>query len=240
MRAVNLLQSKKRSGPSAASLSDIRPGHLAAVVLAGLAVMAVLYGSARKQTLSYEAETAAVKTQVQAAQRAAAKYAAASAAVPVAEQRVANAMKVAETRFGWAPLLHHLAVYMPSGVEFSTLSVTLESGSTTSTGLAPKPVEPGTASGAAMDLAGCADSHRDVAQMIRSLRWVKGVTKITFESSTKSSSAGGGGGSSEGGCPPGGPKWTMTVTLAAPSVPTSTGPARVVFLGSDAKRSRKK
>lgn len=237
MRAVNLVPAQRHTSISLSGLKSIRPGHVVAIVLAGFAVMAVAYGTARTHTATYEAEASSVASQVAVVKRAIAAESTKATAITTSEQRVGNAAKVADARFGWAPLFHQLARRVPKGVEFTALSVALtKPGATTAETL--KLPEPGTAVGADMVLTGCATAQRKVASLMRALRTVPNVSEVTLQSSTApvAGSTNTGGGSS-GGCPKTGPSFNLTVLMGpAPEVARTVKEA---FLSSLARRSRK-
>ncbi len=240
MKAVNLLPTQRRTTVSLSSLRNIRPGYVVAVVLAALAVMAVMYGTARNQAATYESEAAAVRTQVATVKRSIAAVAAAAAAIPASEQLVGNAAKVAEARFAWAPLFHQLATHLPAKVMFTALSVTLitPDASTASSLKAP---EAGVPVGATVVLTGCASAQRPVASLMRALRGVTGVSEVALQSSAEqvagsSSSASG----ASGGCPKAGPVFSMTVNMV-PATPRAVHvPTRAVLAFSIRRTARGK
>ncbi|HUA10485.1 MAG TPA: PilN domain-containing protein [Solirubrobacteraceae bacterium] len=227
MRAVNLLPAQRRTTVSLSSWKSIRPGHIIAVVLAALAVMAVMYGTARSRAQTSEAEAAAVQAQVAAAKRVVTADSAIAAAIPASEQAVSAAAKVANARFAWTPLLHQLATHVPAGVQFTAMTVTLSASGSGSITRVEKP-EPGTAVGATLVLNGCSHGQRQVAALMRALRAVSNVSEVTLQSSIEPIKGSAGGGST-GGCPKSGPVFAMTATLVPPKASSAPLPTRAVL-----------
>jgi Tfp pilus assembly protein PilN len=235
MRAVNLIPSEQRSGGSVGARSE---GAAFAVLglLAGLAVLAFLYGSARHTYTSRRAEVAALTARAQDVREQTTRLASYTSFVAMREQRIRDIAQLVGSRFDWAGAMGELSRVLPPDVSLSSIQATV--GSTTgSTGptAAAAPAAGSSATGAAagaaapvssatppgavptFTLAGCAASQTTVAQTLVRLRLVSGVSNVTLLSSVKSSSGGGSGGS--GSCPKGGPAFSAQVSFQPLPVP---------------------
>ena len=144
-----------------------------------LALFALLYGQARKNVQSAESEVATVQAETAAVERASAKDAAAAAAIPAFEKFVGGVGSVVTSRYGWAPLFHQLAVTVPSGVEFTGLTMTLGETSGASPVAASAATALSTPQPATMDLKGCSFTQPQVATLMRHMRAVKTSRKCS-------------------------------------------------------------
>jgi Tfp pilus assembly protein PilN len=250
MRAVNLIPAEQRSG---AGPGLGRSGGAAYAVLGlvgALALLAVLYGSARHEISSRRAQAASLAARAQSAQEAASKLAPYTSFVALRQQREQAVSELVDTRFDWAHVLHEFGRVLPSDTSISSLSGTV--GSPSVSGGSPSaskgsPTGTGTGAGAGagaavtsatppgdvpvFTLAGCATSQAAVAQTLERLRLIDGVSEATLQSSTKSTSSGAG---SSSGCPVGGPTFTVQVNfdpLPTPNARTG-GPSPTTAVSS--------
>jgi Tfp pilus assembly protein PilN len=229
MRAVNLIPSDQRSGGAVGRHSG---GAAFAVLglLAGLAVLVFMYGSAHHQIANRHAEAATLTTEAQQLQSEASRLASYTSFVAMREQRLQAIATLVGSRFDWAGAMGELSRVLPGGVSISTLQGTV--GSTTTTAKAPSSVTATTTAAASsavssatppgtvptFTLAGCATSQTVVAQMLVRLRLISGVGDATLLSSTKSTSGGGGGGS----CAAGDPDFSVQVSFEPLPTPPSS------------------
>ena len=202
MRAVNLIPSEQRSGASVGAGRSEGGAYAVLALIAGVAVLALLYGSASHQMSSRRTQAAALSAQAQQAQSAAEQLAPYTSFVALREQRTQAVATLAESRFDWAHVLHEFGRVLPSGVTISALGGTIgavsaaSSASTSST-----PATSGTAASAApttsatpagsiptFTLTGCATSQPTVALTLGRLRLIDGVKEVTLQSSTSSGS----------------------------------------------------
>lgn len=234
MRAVNLIPSEQRSGGAVGARSE---GAAFGVLglLAGLAVLAVLYGIAHHQLSSRRAEAAELTARAQQFQTQAAELASYTSFVAMREQRLDSISQLVGSRFDWASAMGELSRVLPADVALSSLQGTVGSttggstGSSSSSAAASSassrtgggPVSSATPPGAVptFTLTGCAASQTAVAQTLVRLRLISGVSAVNLLSSTKSTS--GGGASGGGTCPGGYPVFSAQVSFnplpAAPS-----------------------
>lgn len=243
MRAVNLIPSDQRSEGAVGARSE---GAVFGVLglLAGIAVLAVLYGVAHHQLTSRRAEAAALTAQAQQLQAQAAQLASYTSFVSMREQRLDAISQLAGSRFDWSAAMGELSRVLPADVALSSLQGTVgsstgSSGSTStpstssssstsstsaaasSAGASGGSVSSATPPGAVptFTLTGCAANQAAVAMTLVRMRLVSGVSNVSLLSSTASSS---GGASSGGGCPGGDPVFSMQVSFAPlPAAPST-------------------
>jgi hypothetical protein len=210
-------------------------------VLAGLAILAVLYGIAGHQISSRRAQVASLSAQAARAKATAAQLAPYTSFQALREQRMQAVAQLVDSRFDWAHAFHELGRVLPKDASITTLTGTVgtpgKPGSGGSAGSSSPPASAsGSSSGASSAgaggatasstaassatppgsvpvflLSGCATSQSEVALMLQRLRLVDGVSEVALQSSTKSA----GGGSGEAGCPAHDPAFSVQITFAA-------------------------
>jgi hypothetical protein len=233
MRAVNLIPADQRGGASVGAGRSEGGAYAVIGLVAGLAVLALLYGLAQHQISSRRAQAAAVTAKAQRAQSAAEQLAPYTSFVALREQREQAVGTLVDSRFDWAHAFHELGRVLPTQVSISTLTGTIGSGTST-VSAAPSTTSSSTASTAAASsttaassaavasatppgsvptftLVGCAASQPIVAEMLERLRLIDGVAEVTLESSTKGSSSSGS--ASGGGCTGSSPVFTAEITF---------------------------
>jgi hypothetical protein len=245
MRAVNLLPPEQRSG-FAGGIGRSQGGAYAVLaVLAGLAILAVLYGIASHQISSRRAQVASLSAQVARAKATAAQLAPYTSFQALREQRMQAVAQLVDSRFDWAHAFHELGRVLPKDASITTLTGTVGTSGKPGGGSAASPSPPASASGSSsgassagpgtaassstassatppgsvpvFNLSGCATSQSEVALTLQRLRLIDGVSEVTLQSSTKSAA---GGGSGEAGCPAQKPAFSVQITFAAlPSSP---------------------
>jgi Tfp pilus assembly protein PilN len=244
VKAVNLIPAEERRGGS--GLSAGRSGGAVFAVfglIAGLAVLALLYGTASHQISNDKAEVASLQARTAQAQARATALSPYTSFVTMREQREHAVEQLVDSRFDWARAFHELGRVLPADVSLSALSGTIgssgagSSGSDTATGAAAKASAATGASSASsvssatppgsvpiFTLAGCTTSQANVAIVLDRLRLIEGVQEVTLQSSTKAgaSGSGGGGGGASGSCEGNDAVFNLTITFdALPTVPTS-------------------
>lgn len=224
MRAVNLIPSEDRRGAGAGRSEGAAYAVLG--LLAGLAVLALLYGLARHQVSSRRSQLATIEARTQHAQEASSALSSYTSFMSLREQRIKAVDELVGSRFDWAHALHELGRVMPS--DASITSFTGNVGSTTGGASSSSSARSSSAAGAVSSstppgsiptftLAGCATSQAEVALTLQRLRLIDGVSNVTLQSSTKAGSSG----ATE--CASG-PAFTVELTFEAlPSVPSSSG-----------------
>jgi Tfp pilus assembly protein PilN len=241
MKAVNLIPGERR-GKSRDLVGRSGGGALAVLVLiAGLAVLALVYGSARHQISSQAGKAASLTAQTNTVEARTGRLSSYSSFVAMAEQRMRTVSQLVESRFDWSHALHELGRVMPAGTSLDSLHGTAgaKEGGTASTSSSSSSSSKSSTSTTSstppgstpvFTLSGCATNQSMVAQTLQRLRLMDGVSEVQLQSSTSSSSgsSGGGGSSSSGGCPPSDPTFTVQVGFAAlPAAPALSAPAGV-------------
>jgi Tfp pilus assembly protein PilN len=252
MRAVNLIPAEQRSGSAGGAGRSQGGAYVVLGVLGGLALLALLYGTASHQVSSRQAEAAALNAKAQQAQEAATRLAPYTSFVALREQRTQAVATLVNSRFDWAHAFHELGRVLPAGVSVAALTGAVGSGTGTSSAPATAtPSAPATASSSTaaappaagagttsatppgsvpvFTLSGCATSQDQVALTLNRLRLMDGVNEVTLQSSTKSGSAGAAS-ARAGGCP--GPLFSVQISFdPLPSLPAS-GPVGVTRTAS--------
>jgi Tfp pilus assembly protein PilN len=238
MKAVNLIPGERRR-KSRDVVGRSGGGALAVLgLIAGLAVLAVMYGSARHQISSQAGEAASLTAQTNAVEARAGRLSSYSSFVAMAEDRMRTVSQLVESRFDWSHALHELGRVMPADTSLDSLHGAVGSGeevtashssSSGSTSAASTSAASSTPPGSTpvFTLSGCATSQSEVAQTLQRLRLMNGVTEVQLQSSTSSGSSGGGSSAGGGSCPTSDPSFTVQVGFAAlpvaPTVSTSAG-----------------
>jgi Tfp pilus assembly protein PilN len=231
VKAVNLIPVEARAGQPVGAGRSQGAAYAVLVLIAGLALMAYLYGKADHQIKSQRAQVASLNKQTQEVQNTAQQLAPYTSFIAEREARVQAVETLIDSRFDWAHVFHEFGRVLPADVSISSLSGTVGStGSTPASGSAA-------AAGAvpSFTLAGCATSQPVVAETLQRLRLIDGVSEVTLQGS--SGGAGGGGasaasGSGSGGdCPAGGPDFSATITFDP--LPSPTAVASAAKLASD-------
>jgi Tfp pilus assembly protein PilN len=234
VRAVNLIPSDQRGGSGPAAGRSQGGAYAVLVLLAGLAGLALLYGSARHQISSRTAQAASISAQIQQAQASATQLAPYTSFLALREQRKQAVTQLAQSRFDWAQAFHELGRVLPRDTSVSSLEGTVGAGGSSSssaaktgaggsTGASGSTVTSATPPGSVpvFVLAGCAKNQEVVAQTLNRLRLIEGVSAVTLANSTQAAASGG------GGCPGSDPAFSVQITfdpLPAASA-TSSSPA---------------
>jgi Tfp pilus assembly protein PilN len=235
MKAVNLIPGEHRQGSG--SFTG-RSGGAALIVLgmlAALAAIVAMYGSAHRAISKQTGEVAALAAQTSAVEARTGRLTPYTNFVSMASQRTQTVAQLIQTRFDWSHSLHELGRVLPPGTSLTSLHAAVgaagkSSGSSSSatagaaaSGTPASSTPPG--STPAFTLTGCATSQSVVAQTLQRLRLMDGAGEVQLQSSTKTGTSGAG--SSGGTCPPGDPAFSVQITFdglpstPAPSVSTS-------------------
>lgn len=249
MRAVNLIPADQRGGASVGAGRSEGAVYGVIGLVAGLAVLALLYGLAHRQVTSRRAQTAAVVARAQRAQAAAEQLAPYTSFVALREQREQAVSTLVDTRFDWAHAFHEFGRVLPTGVSISSLDGTVgastvttapapaaTSTSTTTTTATSSSVTSATPPGSVptFTLAGCATSQPMVAEMLERLRLIDGVQEVTLQSSTASSS-------SSSSCAASDPVFAAQITFdPLPSSSTAAAAAKTVAAATGTNSSHGK
>jgi Tfp pilus assembly protein PilN len=228
MRAVNLIPEDQRGGSGPAAGRSQGGAYAVLVLLAGLAGLALLYGTARRQISANRAQVASLTLRAEQTQLRTARLAPYVTFLGLRAQRQQAVAALAESRFDWAHAFHELGRVLPHDASISSLSGTVGSGSAPAA--ASSAVASATPPGSVPTfvLIGCSTSQLEVAQTLNRLRLIDGVTNVTLQNSAQ---AGAPGGSGSGGCPPGDPSFTAQITF----YPLPTASSASVSNGAGAK-----
>jgi Tfp pilus assembly protein PilN len=245
MRAVNLIPVEQRSGQPVGAGRSQGGAYAVLVVVAGLALMAYLYGEASHQISSRSTQATVLTNEAHQTQASAEKLAPYTSFIAMREQRTQAVDALVDSRFDWAHVMHEFGRVMPAETSISSLSGTVGStgtaGSTTtsptttassgsSTAAASSSVASATPSGSvpSFALTGCAVNQPSVALMLERLHLIDGVTEVTLQSSATGSS---GSSSGSGSCPANDVGFTATVTFDP--LPSTTAVAAATRTVSD-------
>jgi Tfp pilus assembly protein PilN len=236
MRAVNLIPADSRSGGAPGAGRSGGGAYAVLVLLGGLALLALLYGTAHHQVSSRRAEAASLTARAQSAQAEAAQLAPYASFATLRQQRQQAVSDLVDARFDWAHAFHELGRVLPRDATITSLDGTVgaasaSAGSSSSTTPAAS-ASPGAAGGTATSatppgsvptftLSGCATSQQEVALTLGRLRLIDGVNEVTLQSSTKSGvgASSNAGSSVPGQC--GGSDPAFTVQVAFDPLPSS-------------------
>jgi len=250
MRAINLIPSESRSGPTPGAGRSGGGAYAVLAILGGLAILALLYGIAHHQVSSRRAQAASLTARAQSAQAEVAQLAPYTSFAALRQQRLQAVSDLVDARFDWAHAFHELGRVLPHDATIASLEGTVGS---TSTSAASTPSTSGGSSSSAASaasasagaagvtatsatppgsvptftLSGCATSQQEVALTLQRLRLIDGVSDVALQSSTKS---GGGGASSSaaGKCEANDPAFTVQITFdPLPSSSTISSTAKL-------------
>ncbi|HEV2980536.1 MAG TPA: hypothetical protein VGX51_03815 [Solirubrobacteraceae bacterium] len=232
MRAVNLIPPDQREGAGGAAGRSQGAAYAVLGLLAGVALLALLYGQAHRQLSSRRGQLASLTARTQQVQAQTGGLAAYTSFTALREERERAVAQLVDSRFDWAHSLHELGRVLPSTASIATIEGAVGSATgnlgagaaKTTSGATPVSATP-PGSVPSFTLTGCATSQAQVAVTLNRLRLIDGVSEVTLQSSSKGS-AGSAGGGATGGCPPSGPAFTATLTFdslpATSSVTAST------------------
>lgn len=234
MRAVNLIPLEQRSGQPVGAGRSQGAAYAVLALIAGLALMAYVYGGAEHQLKSRRAQVASLEAQAQRTQASAERLAPYTSFMAEREARTRAVQTLIDSRFDWAHVFHEFGRVLPAGVSVASLSGMV--GSSTASGGASAAsggsVASATPPGAVptFTLSGCATSQPTVALTLQRLRLIDGVSQVDLQSSTGSGAGTSGSGSSAtGDCPPGGPTFSVQITFdPMPSESAVAAAARTV------------
>jgi Tfp pilus assembly protein PilN len=234
VRAVNLIPVEQRSGSGPAAGRSEGGAYAVLVLLAGLALLALLYGQARHQISTRRAQVESLTSQTHEAEAKAARLTPYTSFLELREKRVQAVSQLAQSRFDWAYAFRELGRVLPADVSITSLSGVVGSGTSTpaasshggaTTGGVASATPPGSVP--TFTLIGCTSSQTEVAHTLVNLRLINGVSNVALSSSTKGGAGGGAGGAA---CPAEAPSFTVLITfdpLPSASAASATSAASV-------------
>jgi hypothetical protein len=214
VRAVNLIPTEQRSGASVGIGRSQGGAYAVLALLAGVAVLALLYGFARHDIASRREQAASATAKAQQVEAQAERLAPYASFVALRQQRTQAVDTLVESRFDWAHLFHELGrVLPPALVSITSLTGTVGSGTTAAAAASAAKGGSSTPPGSlpSFTLEGCAIGQGAVALTLERLRLIDGVSEVTLQSSSASTSGGSSG--SSGGCPAHDPVFTVALTF---------------------------
>lgn len=237
MRAVNLIPAEDRVVTTGIPGRSDGAAYIVLALLAGVALLAALYGHAHRQIAGKQGQLASLNARAQQAQAQAAGLAPYTSFTTLREERERAVSELVDSRFDWAHSLHELGRVLPSTASISSIEGTIgstsasgsssSSSSKSSTSTSPVSATP-PGSVPQFTLTGCATTQAQVALTLNRLRLMDGVSEVTLQNSTQSGSGSSSSASTAPGqCPPSAPAFTVQVTfdpLPAPSASASSSP----------------
>jgi Tfp pilus assembly protein PilN len=209
VRAVNLIPPERRTGVSVGLGRSGGGVYGVLALVAALALLVFLYGSARHQIKSKQAQAQKLTAETAQAQSEAGTLAKYNGLIAESQARTQAVEQLVDARFDWAHAFHELGRVLPKQASIASLTGAVGS----EKGSAANAASAGTGSSATpagsiptFTLTGCAGSQTAVAQLLERLRLIDGVKEATLQSSVSS-----GAGGSAGACP--GPTFSVTVTF---------------------------
>jgi Tfp pilus assembly protein PilN len=228
VRAVNLIPREQLAGAGAAAGRSGGGAYFVLALLAGLALLAVLYGHAKRDVSSRRAHVASLNARAQQVQASAAGLATYTSFIALREERERAVSELVDSRFDWAHAFHELGRVLPGkasitsidgSVGSSTGSGTGSGGASSASGAKASATEAKASSATSatppgsvpnITVNGCATSQAEVAITLNRLRLIDGVSEVTLQNSTKSTSSAAGGGQ----CPRSAPSFSAVITFA--------------------------
>jgi len=243
MRAVNLIPADQRAGAGGLAGRSGGAALIALGLIAGLAVLALLYGRAQHNISSGRSELATVNGELTAARAQVGRLTQYTSFIAMADQRAQEISQLVSSRFDWSHAFNELGRVLPRTATLTSLHGQVGAG--TGSGSSSPAASGAGAAGAAsvssstppgstttFQLAGCATTQSEVANTLQRLRLMDGAAEVTLQSSTKSGRGAGGAGqasASSGPCPAGSPTFSATVTFAPlPTPPPAPSAAAIV------------
>lgn len=175
MRPVNLIPPEERRGESAPTRTGVLAYAIVGVLVVAVAVVAAvtLLGN---QIDDRNAEVARLEAGVQQSEARATALAPYTSLAQVKEARTVTIDSLAKSRFDWERVLRELSRVTPSSIALSgvtgtaTPDVTVDGGADVSLRA--------DVAGPALEIVGCAQSQRKLAEFIASLHDIDGVTRV--------------------------------------------------------------
>jgi len=240
MKAVNLIPAEHREGAAVGVGRSEGAAYAVMGLLAGVALLVLLYGMAKKEVNSRSSQAASLAVQAQTAQTQASALAPYTTFAAMHEQREQDVSTLVDSRFDWAHAFHELGRVIPPNVSIASLTGSIAAAPTVSATGAPVPAAPAAAGAPAaaaasvssatppgavptFSLTGCAVNQKDVALFLVRLRLIDGVSNVALQNSTASASATS---SSSGPCGAKAPNFSLSITFEPlPSTAAETASA---------------
>ena len=197
MRAVNLIPGEQRQGAGSLTGRSSGGALIVLAVVAGLAVLVLMYGSASHKIASQKGQAPSLTAQANAIQARTGRLAPYTSFVSMADQRTQTVAQLVQARFDWSHALHELGRVMPAGTSLATLHGSGRTGG--SNGLLQHDRNTGArvALPRRVRLPGAFPSSRSravrssqsvVAQTLQRLKLMDGASEVQLQSSTQTAS----------------------------------------------------
>jgi Tfp pilus assembly protein PilN len=187
VRAVNLIPADQRRASGGAGKSGGGVYALLGVLALIVACVAALTITSR-QVADRTAEADRLDAQAQVAQAKAGNLAAYKTFNDLVKQRTAGVQTLAGTRFNWGETLDQVSRVIPSDVSLTQLAASTAPG----VGVGGTVSLRTALANPAIELIGCAPSHRRVALLMARLRRIEGVQRVSVANAAKSEGSSGG------------------------------------------------
>lgn len=178
MRPVNLLPARYR--PRTAGSGDSKSAYIALGALALLVLAIFGYVMTANQVSSRNSEIAQARQQIAAAQAQAVTFKEFGDFAAIKQARLAAVRELATVRLDWERVFRELAHVLPAGVWLTGFDGQTTPGASDATG-------GGTTDGIGqtLSLAGCADSHRQIADVMVRLRELHVAEDVELTKTTR-------------------------------------------------------
>lgn len=245
MKAVNLIPAEQRERTSGYANRSQGVAYVVLGVLAGLALMALLYGVARHNVGNKQAEAAKLQGEAQQVQSQATSLSPYKTFISIRESREKTVRELVDSRFDWAHMLSEVGRVLPVGVSIGSMEGCVNQPSTTggpetscssgaSSGKAASSGSIGSATPAGsvphFTITGCALSQSLVARTLTDLKLMNGAKEVELASAAKTGTSTGasGGGGAGASCPKGNVSFSLRLSfqpLPSPPPAPATPPA---------------
>lgn len=125
MRAVNLIPADQRGGTSVGAGQSEGAVYAVLGLIAGVAVLALLYGLAAHRISSSRKEAADLTAQAQRAEAAEQQLAPYTSFIAMRQQRMQAVQTLIDSRFDWAHVFHEFGRVLPLGISIGTIEGTV-------------------------------------------------------------------------------------------------------------------
>ena len=212
MRAVNLIPDDQRERSSGFANRSNGAVYIVLGMVAGLALLAFLYGVAKHEVSSKEAEVTRYEAEASRIQAQATRLSPYKTFVAMREGRETAVRELVDTRFDWSHALAEFGRVMPSGTAISLIEGCVapvsktggssegcsssggggSSSSSSSSSKGASAVTSATPAGSVPKfvLSGCAKNQSTVARMLSDLRLIDGVQSAELQSAGSGASGG--------------------------------------------------
>lgn len=185
MRAVNLVPPDLQKGAGGVAGRSGGAAYVLLGFLAALVLLSGFYAVERKDRNDKQAELARVETQAITTEQRAGELASFTQFSALRASRTQTIFALASGRFDWSHALDELARVIPSDVSLTALNASVAPGVGGTGGAGGASGLRATLPLPAIEMTGCTTSQAAVAQMLKRMRLIDGVSRVALQSSTK-------------------------------------------------------